>query len=224
MCDRVVNTPLTFITISDTLQNVAKKVPSSTVSASYLPVCRQKIVLAYWLVPSSLEPNVHHRFASLFSTLHLLISSDIFSKFFSQNSFSVYNYHCVKSDRICSFSGAYFLRIPSYSVRMRENTDQKNSEYGHFSRSVYSSASELIYLAFCGYTSLNLPVNHQQYRHWFLWKRNKCQSEAYSDPSQTSKMERLCENTERFLVNAPVTSIAWNTDHWKTHLFIVNWI
>ena len=23
-----------------------------------------------------------------------------------------------------------------YSVRMRENTDQKNSEYGHFSRSV----------------------------------------------------------------------------------------
>ena len=27
------------------------------------------------------------------------------------------------------------LRIFSYSVRMRENTDQKNSEYGHFWRS-----------------------------------------------------------------------------------------
>ena len=27
------------------------------------------------------------------------------------------------------------LRISSYSVRMRENTDQINSEYGHFSRS-----------------------------------------------------------------------------------------
>ena len=27
------------------------------------------------------------------------------------------------------------LRISPYSVRMRENTDQKNSEYGHFSRS-----------------------------------------------------------------------------------------
>ena len=27
------------------------------------------------------------------------------------------------------------LRISPYSVRMRENTDQKNSEYGHFSGS-----------------------------------------------------------------------------------------
>ena len=29
------------------------------------------------------------------------------------------------------------LRISPYSVRMRENTDQKNSEYGHFSGSVF---------------------------------------------------------------------------------------
>ena len=28
------------------------------------------------------------------------------------------------------------VSIWSYSVRMRENTDEKNSEYGHFSRSV----------------------------------------------------------------------------------------
>ena len=28
------------------------------------------------------------------------------------------------------------LRISPYSVRLRENTDQKNSEYGHFSWSV----------------------------------------------------------------------------------------
>ena len=28
------------------------------------------------------------------------------------------------------------LRISPYSVRMRENTDKKNSEYGHFLRSV----------------------------------------------------------------------------------------
>ena len=27
------------------------------------------------------------------------------------------------------------LRISPHSVQMRENTDQKNSEYGHFSRS-----------------------------------------------------------------------------------------
>ena len=29
------------------------------------------------------------------------------------------------------------LRISLYSVRMRENMDQKNSEYGHFSRNAY---------------------------------------------------------------------------------------
>ena len=29
------------------------------------------------------------------------------------------------------------LRISPYSVRMRENTDQNNSEYGHFSHSVF---------------------------------------------------------------------------------------
>ena len=32
--------------------------------------------------------------------------------------------HCAKS-----------VRIRSYSVRMRENADQNNSEYGHFLRS-----------------------------------------------------------------------------------------
>ena len=46
----------------------------------------------------------------------------------------------VKIVRIWSYSGPYFpafgLNISPYSVRMRENTDQNNSEYGHFSRSV----------------------------------------------------------------------------------------
>ena len=37
--------------------------------------------------------------------------------------------HCVKSVLIRIFSGPY-------SVQMRENTDQKNSENGHFSRRV----------------------------------------------------------------------------------------
>ena len=58
--------------------------------------------------------------------------------------------HCVKSVPIRSYSGPYFpafrrnskryflsLRsISPYSVRMRENTDENNSEYGHFSHSV----------------------------------------------------------------------------------------
>ena len=54
---------------------------------------------------------------------------------------------CVKSVRIRSFSGPYFAAFGQntvfrteyrnfpYSVRMMGNTDQKNSEYGHFSRS-----------------------------------------------------------------------------------------
>ena len=36
--------------------------------------------------------------------------------------------HCVKSVRIRSYSGLH-------SVQMPENTDQNNSEYGHFLRS-----------------------------------------------------------------------------------------
>ena len=48
--------------------------------------------------------------------------------------------HCEKTFRIASFSGRYFLafwlnyRISPHSVRMRENKDQKNFEYAHFSR------------------------------------------------------------------------------------------
>ena len=66
-------------------------------------------------------------------------------------------FHCVKSVRIRSFSGPYCptfglntercsvsLRIQS--DRMEENTDQKNSEYGHFLRSI--SLSKPIIFAF----------------------------------------------------------------------------
>ena len=50
---------------------------------------------------------------------------------------------CAKIVRIWNFSGQYFptfvlnteiLRISPYLVQMQENTDQKISEYGHFSR------------------------------------------------------------------------------------------
>ena len=54
--------------------------------------------------------------------------------------------HCVKGVRIRSFSGPHFpafglntneiLSLIPYSVRMRENTDLKNSRYGHFSCSL----------------------------------------------------------------------------------------
>ena len=40
--------------------------------------------------------------------------------------------HCVKSVRIQSFSGPHFAAFSPYSVRMRENTDQKNSKKATF--------------------------------------------------------------------------------------------
>ena len=47
--------------------------------------------------------------------------------------------HCVKSVRIRRYSDPHFptfgLNSERYSVQMWENTDQNNSEYGHFLRS-----------------------------------------------------------------------------------------
>ena len=64
--------------------------------------------------------------------------------------------HCVKRVRIRSYS------VP-YSVRMRENTDQNNSEYGHFSRSarhVFYEVFELlrIYLRLVFYINSGFSV------------------------------------------------------------------
>ena len=59
--------------------------------------------------------------------------------------------HCVKSVRICSFLVRIFrigaeyrdlLRKSQYSVSMRGNTDKKNSEYGHYLRSVYHTVED----------------------------------------------------------------------------------
>ena len=36
----------------------------------------------------------------------------------------------------CPNSEFFLVRILLYQVRIHENTDQKNSEFGHFSRSV----------------------------------------------------------------------------------------
>ena len=38
-------------------------------------------------------------------------------------------------EKPCKRNHVEILRTSTYSVRMQENTDQKNSEYGHFSRS-----------------------------------------------------------------------------------------
>ena len=62
--------------------------------------------------------------------------------------------HCIKSVRIRSYSGPHFpafglnteFCISPYSVQMRENADQNNSEYRHFSRSAESSVFHLTLL------------------------------------------------------------------------------
>ena len=54
-------------------------------------------------------------------------------------------WQCVKNVLIRSFSGPYFAHLDSIrrdtnaGMRIRENTDQKYSDYGHFSRSVRQS-------------------------------------------------------------------------------------
>ena len=96
--------------------------------------------------------------------MYLFVNSYVNSKMLLYHLLQEWNsikaFHCVRSVRIRSFSGPYFptfglkterysvfsriqtengeiLRISPYSVRMRENTDQKNSEYGHHSGSVF---------------------------------------------------------------------------------------
>ena len=49
--------------------------------------------------------------------------------------------YCVKNVHIRSYSGPLFFSFGSpYPVRIRENKDQKNSEYGHFLRSNFHYA------------------------------------------------------------------------------------
>ena len=64
----------------------------------------------------------------------------------------------MKSVRIQSFSGPYFpafgLNTSPYLVRIRENTDQQNSEYGHFSRS-----KNISYLQVIGYMLEQILIN-----------------------------------------------------------------
>ena len=115
-----------------------------------------------------------------------------------QNNFYVEHLHCVKIVRIRRFSGPYFptlglnterygvsLRIP---VRMRENNDQKNSEYGYFSRSAtgyyfwlltfrrYSSTELFRCPHFLWFPSRHLLFQNQQWKHqnnfWNLFKIN----------------------------------------------------
>ena len=48
---------------------------------------------------------------------------------------SVLYFHCLK--KVCILSFLVRMSASPYSLRMRENTDQKNLKYGHFLRSIY---------------------------------------------------------------------------------------
>ena len=70
-------------------------------------------------------------------------------------------FHCVKN--VC------ILRIFLYSVRMRENADQKNSEYGHFLRNVCVNTSfNIFYLVKIHQWKLNqIPIKIPTYNHFY---------------------------------------------------------
>ena len=77
----------------------------------------------------------------------VLLTSVNLNVWYPKNLIRPVQYHCVKSVQIRSFFCSAFSRIRTeyeeirskspYSVRMRENTNQKNSVFGHFSCSVY---------------------------------------------------------------------------------------
>ena len=67
--------------------------------------------------------------------------------------------HCIKCFRIGCYSGLY-------SVQMRENTDQNNSEYGYFLRSV--GVWEVVYVVWNITTYLLKGVESVSKSKWLL--------------------------------------------------------
>ena len=80
-----------------------------------------------WQVPSPLYKfKLYETSISIINIINILINILIINLLIIYQ----YNHHCVKSVRI--------RNISPYSVQMRENADQNNPKYGHFSRSVLS--------------------------------------------------------------------------------------
>ena len=69
-------------------------------------------------------------------TRGLLIFSNFFLIMLTENSWPIKNYLTYPQPRMFKKSPHWvILRVSRHSVQMRENADQKTSEYGHFSRS-----------------------------------------------------------------------------------------
>ena len=84
-----------------------------------------------------------------------LYTAKLSRSIFSQNSSR--NLHCVKSVRIGSYSGPLFS---TFSLRIRENADQNNSEDGLFSRSVFCA---FINLQLASVVKKNLPYKLEDF-------------------------------------------------------------
>ena len=106
------------------------------------------IIIVYCQQNRYVRPAIYADFFTLRASWNLKNNVNLPYDLYKDVKFYCHN-HCVKSVRIWSYSGLYFpafglntvVRISPYSVQMRENTDQNNSEYGHFLRSEYKSCS-----------------------------------------------------------------------------------
>ena len=90
--------------------------------------------------------------------------------------------HCMKSLRVLSFSGPYFHEFGL-------NADQKNSQYGHFSRNEY--VSHYCLLSFCPCTC----KSHFQFEEWEnIVKAKSCYLVKYSDTFKDGIPQKLSLN------------------------------
>ena len=93
--------------------------------------------------------------------------------------------------------------INLYSVRMRENPDQKNSKYGHFSRSTKHSAFQNFVI--CRHTNMSLKIeNEKQNRMSYLvFVKIMNLPCVYRNPT----CNRVCSHFRSFLPSHCVKSV-----------------
>ena len=96
---------------------------------------------------------VVHPFVCMLTCISTVFKISFFKILVKDDNSHINDSRCVKSALIRSYSGQHFpafglnteriLRISPDLVRMRQNADQNNSEYGHFLRSVIVRGYEL---------------------------------------------------------------------------------
>ena len=113
---------------------------------------------SYYMIQNMLSIEITKR--SIFWSSALEVAFEL-GKYKQYSWQGLLTYDSLKSVCIRSFSGQYFPELISlYSVRMRENTDQKNCEYGHFSRSVLLLPKGQFVLLLTQLTRFNLLTEH----------------------------------------------------------------